>query len=169
MTTPQTELDQRFSEADTSATPWETTRGELDQAQLFWVVTVRADGRPHVSPLVAVLLDDTMYFTTGPTEQKDINLQANPHVILLTGSNDWQSGLDVVVEGEATLVTDPAALTRLAELWAQKWDGTWQYEVVDGEFRQAGRDERSTVYSVPIRKALAFGKGPFTHTRHRFA
>ena len=70
-------------------------------AQLFWVTTVRPDGRPHSTPLVAVWLDDALHFCTGPTEQKAHNLVANPHVLLTTGDNGWKGGLDVVVEGPA--------------------------------------------------------------------
>jgi hypothetical protein len=40
------------------ATPWAAAREVLQTAQLSWVTTVRADGRPHVTPLVAVWLDD---------------------------------------------------------------------------------------------------------------
>ena len=37
---------------------------------MSWLTTVRADGRPHVTPLVAVWLDDAIHFSTGPEEQK---------------------------------------------------------------------------------------------------
>lgn len=55
MTTPATAvLDQRFSDPAATAVTWEQTRQELDAAELFWITTVRADGRPHTVPLVAV-------------------------------------------------------------------------------------------------------------------
>jgi hypothetical protein len=54
VTVPQTSLDQRFSDPDAAATSWEATRRALETAELFWISTVRADGRPHVTPLVAV-------------------------------------------------------------------------------------------------------------------
>ena len=44
-----------------------------------------------------------------------MNLRANPNVILTTGCNEWERGLDVVVEGEAVQVTDDDVLERLAE------------------------------------------------------
>jgi hypothetical protein len=56
-------------------------------------------------------------------------------VILTTGCNQWDAGLDVVVEGNAVRVTDDAALQRLADAWARKWDGRWQHGVQDGAFR----------------------------------
>jgi hypothetical protein len=54
MQEPVTELDTRFSDRDAVATDWEETRGALKKAELFWISTVRADGQPHVTPLVAV-------------------------------------------------------------------------------------------------------------------
>jgi Pyridoxamine 5'-phosphate oxidase len=42
------------------------------------------DGRPHVTPLVAVWLADAIYFGTGADEQKAHNLRANSHVVLMT-------------------------------------------------------------------------------------
>ena len=77
MRNPDTELDTRFSDPDAVATGWEETRQVLEQAELFWISTVRADGRPHVTPLVAVWLDDAVHFATGPGEQKAVNLRTN--------------------------------------------------------------------------------------------
>jgi nitroimidazol reductase NimA-like FMN-containing flavoprotein (pyridoxamine 5'-phosphate oxidase superfamily) len=85
MTGPTTELDRRFSDPDATATDWGTTTDILEAAQLSWITTVRADGRPHVTPLVAVWLDEAAHFTTGPGEQKAVNLARNPSVVLTTG------------------------------------------------------------------------------------
>ena len=114
MATPSTELDTRFSEPGAEPTSWQDTLEAIKQAELFWISTVRADGRPHVTPLVAVWLDDALHFSTGAGEQKALNLENNPRVALITGANGWQSGLDVIVEGEAVRVTDPERLRLLA-------------------------------------------------------
>lgn len=167
MSEPVTKIDTRFSEPGSAATPWSQAREALEAAELFWITTVRADGRPHVTPLVAVWLDDTIYFSTGETEQKARNLRANPHVALSTGCNTWDEGLDVVVEGAAVAVTDHVKLTRLAQAWSAKWDGRWQYEVKDGRFHHPHGGD-ALVYSVTPTKVLAFGKGSFTQTSHRF-
>jgi nitroimidazol reductase NimA-like FMN-containing flavoprotein (pyridoxamine 5'-phosphate oxidase superfamily) len=168
VTTPVTTLDQRFSNPDATATGWEQTSRVLAEAELFWVTTVRADGRPHMTPLVAVWSDGTLYFCTGADEQKAVNLRGNPHVILSTGSNSWDRGLDVVVEGDAVRVSDEAMLRRLAKAWTAKWDGSWQYQVRDGAFRHVGDDEPVLVFAVTPAKVLAFAKGNFSHTSHRF-
>ena len=168
MTSPSTELDTRFSEPDAQPISWEVTREAIERAQLFWISTVRADGRPHVTPLVAVWLDGALCFSTGPGEQKAHNLAANPQVVLTTGCNDWRSGVDVVVEGRAVRVTDADRLQRLAQAWAGKWDGRWRYEVGADGFRHQGHDDVVAVYAVSPTKVLAFGKGTFGQTRHRF-
>lgn len=166
MTKPRTELDTRFSDPAAQPTSWEDTLEAIKQAGIFWISTVRTDRRPHVTPLVAVWLDDALHFSTGPGEQKARNLASNPRVALTTGINDWENGLDVVVEGEATRVTDAQQLDRLAAAWAQKWDGRWQYEVSQEGFRHGVGI--ALVFAVRPVKVLAFTKGGFSHTRHRF-
>jgi nitroimidazol reductase NimA-like FMN-containing flavoprotein (pyridoxamine 5'-phosphate oxidase superfamily) len=167
MRDPVSELDPRFSDPNTVGTEWDAAREQLEHAQLSWISTVRADGRPHVTPLVSVWHDGAAYFTTGPHEQKAVNLSQNPHVVLTTGSNEWNHGLDVTIEGEAQRVTDAGMLQRLADLWAQKWDGRWRFEArEEGFFHKGGG--LAYVYEVVPTKVLAFGKGDFTHTRHVF-
>src|SRR5262245_41807621 len=166
MPKPATTLDTRFSDPNAVATEWQETLRILETAQLFWVTTVRADGRPRVTPLVAVWLDGAIHFCTGAPEQKAVNLRHNPHVILTTGCNQWDRGLDVVVEGDAVQITDNDALERLAQAWTTKWDGQWQYEVGDGVFHH--KDGAAIVFSVKPAKVLAFGKGTFSQTRYQF-
>jgi general stress protein 26 len=166
MSEPTTTLDTRFSDPTAAPTSWDDAVRVIESAELFWITTVRADGRPHVSPLVAVWLDGTVHFCTGDAEQKAVNLRTNPHVILTTGSNTWDHGLDVVVEGEAVQVTDDATLRRLADAWRTKWDGRWQFDARDGAFHHDVGE--ALVYAVAPAKVLAFGKGTFSHTRYRF-
>lgn len=162
---PVPRLDERFSDPDAQATPWAATRETLETAQLFWITTVRSDGRPHVTPLVAVWLDETLHFSTGPHEQKAVNLAGNSHVVLTTGCNRWDQGLDVMVEGEAQRVTARATLERLAAAWAAKWDGQWRYQVTDSGFAHDAGDD-VLVFAVQPAKVLTFGKGGFSQTRY---
>ncbi|MEH1124366.1 pyridoxamine 5'-phosphate oxidase family protein [Micromonospora sp. CPCC 206061] len=168
MNEPTTALDPRFSDTDAAPTAWQRTVEVLESAEVFWISTVRADGRPHVTPLVAVWLDDALHFCTGPAEQKAVNIRDNPHVALTTGCNQWDNGLDLVVEGEARRVTDDAVLARLAEAWARKWDGRWRFQARDGAFHHDDPGGIALVFAVKPAKVLAFGKGGFSHTRHRF-
>jgi nitroimidazol reductase NimA-like FMN-containing flavoprotein (pyridoxamine 5'-phosphate oxidase superfamily) len=168
VTEPKTALDERFSDQNSVATSWNDAQRAIEDAQLFWIATVRSDGRPHVTPLVAVWVDDALHFTTGPEEQKAVNLRRNQHVLLLTGCNDWDHGLDVVVEGTAIQVRDNDTLKALAEAWTRKWDGSWNYEARGGAFHQPDGAGTALVFRVEPAKVLSFGKGTFSHTRHRF-
>ncbi len=171
MTAPVTTLSREYSDPEATVTGWEETRKALEEAELFWISTVRTDGRPHVTPIVAAWADGAIWFSTGEGEQKFANLGENPHVVLTTGCNQWDRGLDVVVEGEAVLVTDDATLSRIATAFASKWDGRWQWAARDGAFRDPDRDVsgRAMVFSVTPVKVFAHAKGdPFGETRHRF-
>jgi hypothetical protein len=75
---PATQLDERFSDPDAQPTPWANTKTKLVTAQPSWITTVRTDGRPHVTPLVAVWVDDTVHFCTGPEEKKPETSPAIP-------------------------------------------------------------------------------------------
>jgi hypothetical protein len=169
MSTPVTTFDQEYSDPAATATGWEETRKALQEAELFWVSTVRADGRPHVTPVVAAWFEGAIWFATGANEQKFANMRAHPHVVLTTGCNRWDGGLDVVVEGEAVQVTDDAVLGRVAGAFATKWDGRWQYTARDGAFRDDEGRGGAMVFSVTPAKVFAHAKGdPFGATRHRF-
>ena len=165
----EADLDRRFSDRGATPTPWAAVQQVLENAQLSWITTVRPDGRPHVTPLVAVWLDGALHFSTGLGEQKAKNLARNPQVVVTTGCNSWDQGLDVMVEGEARRVTDRATLERLAAAWASKWNGQWQFGVGDEGFvhPEGGPDEPVLVFAVRPAKVLAFGKGEFSHTRFR--
>ena len=164
---PMPELDQRFSDPNASTTAWTEVRRVIEDAELFWISTVRPNGHPHVTPLPAVWYEDALYFCTGADEQKGKNLARNPRCALTTGKNVWKSGLDIVVEGDATRVTDEARLRRLASLWESKYHGDWRFEVVNGAFRHEAGE--ALVFEVVPVKVLAFAKGDFAQTRFRFA
>ena len=173
MNEPVTKLDPRYSVPDGVATSWEETRRVLETAEMFWLSTVRTDGRPHVTPLPAVWHDGAIHFSTANTSRKAVNLRGNPHVILTTGCNQ-RGGLTVVVEGDAVRITDQDTLERLASVWATKWDGSWPYQVRNGYFYLYDEDEQrvlvdsNLVFSVKPTKVFAFAKGHISHTRHQF-
>jgi len=172
MRDPKTTVDERFSEEGAQPTPWADTLSAIESAELFWITTVRADGRPHVTPLVAVWHDDALYFSTGPDEQKAVNLTHHEHVILTTGCNDWKKGIDVVIEGVASRVESKDVLTRVAEVWTHKWDGRWNYAVgIDCFHHRDGErvlDGDVYVFRVTPERVFVFSKGSFSQTRHQF-
>lgn len=164
MSEPRTHLDQRFSEPSASALTWDETRARIAQAELFWITTVRADGRPHVTPLVAVWHDGALHFCTGAEEQKALNLAANPNVALTTGTNAWNAGVDIVVEGRAEKVTDRDQLTALAAAWQRKWDGRWTFGAGEGGFTH---DPATAATSPRCMPCSPPGRSPSArHRRH---
>ena len=84
-------LDTRFGDAD-EPLDGDTVRKALASAELYWLTTVRADGRPHVTPLVGVWIDDSFVFCTGSDEQKTRNLENGNAVAVTTGANTWNDG-----------------------------------------------------------------------------
>ena len=164
--TPQTELDTRYSVAEATATDWETARDVFAGSGLYWLVSVRADGRPHTTPGTGVWDGDAAYFTTGPEEQKARNLAANPHCSLIAGANHYDQGLEVVVEGVATRVTDQTRLGEIAAAYDTKYGGDWHFDVVDGGF--AHHAGVAHVFEVAPVTAYGFGKDVASHTRWRF-
>jgi Pyridoxamine 5'-phosphate oxidase len=163
---PRATLDARYSEEGARAASWPDAVARLEQAGLFWVSTVRADGRPHVTPVAAVWLDGGLYFSSGPGEQKSRNLAANRHCAVTTGCNTWDKGFDIVLHGEAVVVRDLPLLQQVANAFAAKYGSDWVFEVAgDGTFRGHGV---SLVYQLAPVQALGFGKDPFSHTRWDF-
>jgi general stress protein 26 len=160
-------LDTRFSDPAAEATPWPKVEAALERAELYWITTVRADGRPHVTPLIGAWFDGAMHFTTGLEEQKARNLEHNAHVALTTGSNTWARGLDVVVEGRAVRVADAAALQRLADALEAKYGAVWHFDVGDGVFLHSGGAHEAAVFRIETSKVMAFAKDPHAQTTYR--
>ncbi len=107
--------------AGASAHSWDGTARLLGDAELSWISTVRPDGSPHVTPLITVLHEGAVHFCTGPDERKARNLDANPAVVLTTGSNTLHGGTDVVLEGVAERVTGEDRIRGLGDAWAAKY------------------------------------------------
>lgn len=169
------QIDPRYGDASATAPPWSDIERLLTDAQLYWIITVRAEGRPHAVPLVGVWHDGAFAFCTGSEEQKQRNLDANPQVAVTTGSmgtKGWDRGKDVVVEGTAVRVTDAEALRALADAWFAKYGEDWKFEVRGQEFVELSDSRGSTtvgarVYRVAAAKVIALGDA-HGQTTYRF-
>ncbi len=157
-------LDKRFGARD-EPLDGGTVREALASADLYWLTTVRSDGRPHVTPLVGLWLQDSFVFCTGGAEQKARNLEHGNAVAITTGSNTWDRGLDLVVEGRAERVTGLAALTDLADAYRDKYGDDWDYDADDEVFDPEGN--RAYVFRVQPTKVIAFSKSPHGQTTFR--
>jgi general stress protein 26 len=163
---PTATIDTRFSDPEAGPTPWPEAEHALEQAELYWLTTVRPDGRPHVTPLIGVTRNGAVHFCTGLREQKARNLEHNTQVAVTTGTNTWAQGLDVVVEGTAVRITDRDALQRLADAYEAKYGSAWHFEVGDGVFGSG--ELEAAVFRIEPAKVLAFAKRPHAQTTYRF-
>jgi len=141
---------------DAPTMDWEDVRRTLDAGHeqapgreegpgrhTTWLTTINNDGSPHVTPLGAELLDGSYYFTTGRRSRKGRNLARDPRCVVSVSIRE----LDLVVEGEARLVTDPEIVAKLAKVWS---DGGWPCEV----------DESGTALTAPY-SAQSAGPPPW--------
>jgi general stress protein 26 len=158
-------ISPQYGNPSATAPTWSEIERRLTEAQLYWLVTVRRDGRPHAVPVCGAWHDGAFYFCTGDAEQKMRNLEHDAHVVVTAGTlgaDGWSTGKDIAVEGEATRVTDEPLLRQLAEEWARKYAGDWAWEVRDGRFFELsgqgdGRGDGAAVFRVPPDKVLVFG------------
>ena len=176
---PRAELDARYSSAlsrrpgarDVTATAWAEAERHLERADIFWLSTVRQDGRLHVTPVVAAWHDGVLYFSTGPGEQKARNLAHDTHCALTTGNNSLTEGLDLVVEGTAMPVTEPAVLEEVITAYETKYGA--HITSPEGTFHgmtDAFRTGKVAVFALSPTTAYGFGRdnGVYTHTRWMF-
>jgi PPOX class probable F420-dependent enzyme len=79
-----------------------------------WLATINPDGSPHVTGVGALWTDGAFWFETGEHTRKGRNLARDPRCTLSVAAHDF----DLVVDGEASSVTDPATVAKMAERWA---------------------------------------------------
>jgi general stress protein 26 len=166
MKQPKATLDKQYSSETATARAWEEGRSLLEKAEIYWLTTVRADGRPNVSPLAAIWLDGAIHFCTGEHERKALNIASNRQCAITTGCNAMNEGFDIVIEGDAIRVLDREMLQRIADAYGAKYAG-WGLTVGEGVL--LGEDGDTLVFEIVPVKAFGFGKGePFSQTRWDF-
>src|ERR1700730_1463025 len=104
------------------------------------LATIDRDGSPHVTGVGALWVDGAFWFETGEHTRKGNNLARDPLCTLSLATHDF----DLVVEGEASLVTDPPTVAAMAARWnAAGWparvDETGQALTADFSAPSAGR------------------------------
>jgi hypothetical protein len=111
--------------------PWSRARDVLtaDPAaeRPCYLGTVDPDGRPHAAGVGAAYHDGDWWVVSGPGTRKSRNLAADPRCTISTRIE----GLDLVLEGRADRVTDPATVERLAAFYR---DSGWPVEAQDDTF-----------------------------------
>ena len=134
-----------------------------------WLATINSDGSPHVTGIGALWTHGCFWFETGTRTRKGRNLARDPRCTLSVAARDF----DLVVDGEATLVTDPATVADLAARWAAAgWparpDDTGTALTAEFSAPSAGPPPWN-VYRLTPRTATALGTvDPGGATRWRF-
>jgi Pyridoxamine 5'-phosphate oxidase len=159
--------------------PWARVRERLEQGftqapetggpnrHTAWLATVRPDGRPHVMPLGALWLDGRFYFNAGPGTRKARNLAEDPRCVITVATHPF----DLVVEGEAKMVTDEATLRRIAEAFAAEgWEATVRDGALYAEYSApAAGPPPWHVYEMTPTTVFALGTAePYGAARWRF-
>jgi hypothetical protein len=89
--------------------------------------TVSPEGRPHSAGFGPAWHDGTIYFVSGAETRKSRNLAQNPACTVSMSLK----GLDLILEGTASRVTDPEMLEQLAAVYRE---GGWPAEVEGAAF-----------------------------------
>jgi hypothetical protein len=82
-----------------------------------WIATIDADGSPNVNGIGSLWLDGAFIFETGRSSRKGRNIERDPRCTISLSLEDF----DLVVEGEAELVSDPALVLEVARIYAEDW------------------------------------------------
>jgi hypothetical protein len=112
---------------------WAWARDQLRDALVYWVSTIRPEGRPHAMPTWGVWLDDTFWFEGGTETRRVRNLAVNPSAVVSIGG----VGMALIVEGvvEMRLDPDPALGARLVEGFAKYRVPPYEYEADPANWR----------------------------------
>ncbi len=107
--------------------PWSRPRdllaaGPPQPGTSFFLGTTHPDGRPHAASVGVFWHDGDLYFTSGLATRKSRNLQANPLCTMSVGL----TGIDLILEGQATTIADRPTLDLVA---SKARDGGWPAEV----------------------------------------
>jgi hypothetical protein len=134
-----------------------------------WLATINPDGSPHVTGIGALWARGQFWFETGQHTRKGKNLARDPRCTLSVATREF----DLVLAGQATLVTDPATVADLAARWAADgWparvDNTGVALTAEFSAPSAGPPPWQ-VYRLTARTATALGTvEPGGATRWRF-
>jgi Pyridoxamine 5'-phosphate oxidase len=134
-----------------------------------WLTTINRDGSPHVTGIGGLWVDGAFWFETGDGTRKAKNLARDPRCALSVATHEF----DLVLDGEARKVVDPATVASMAARWAaQGWparvDDTGQALTAEYSAPSAGPPPWF-VYRLTPRVATALGTvEPGGATRWRF-
>ena len=122
----------------------------LEQDEVIWLTTVRADGLPQPSPVWFLWNGETMLIYSQPNTPKLRNIAGNPKVSLNLNSNETGGDI-VVVSGTAVVDEHPTPAADVPEYLAKYRSAIVRMGADPDQFMQS--------YSVAIRVTLAKLRG----------
>lgn len=143
---------------------WAMAREQLAAAPKVWLATQRPNGHPHVTPVLAVWRDASIYVATRPTSRKGRNLAVNRQCVVSAGTEV----VDLVVECRAGKVAGDADLGPVVAAFLAKY--TWELTVRDGHVYEdslPGSPEYE-LYALTPTTGFGYGTDGMTATRWRF-
>ena len=111
----------------TGLLPWSWAEERLVSSRNYWVTTVWPDGRPHLMPVWGMWHEDSFWFSSSKPSRKARNLTADPRCMVATED----AVNPVVVEGQASLVTDRDELAMMLALENAKYSTDYGIETLD--------------------------------------
>ena len=99
--------------------------GPANSRTTWSLATIGTDGRPHAVGVAVRWRDGDLHFNSGPGTRKARNLAGDPACVLSVVLD----GIDLVLEGEATLLDDRDVFEAVI---ARFRDGGWPAEVEGG-------------------------------------
>jgi hypothetical protein len=105
--------------------PWKWAEEQLVDARSYWITTIGASGRPHVRPVWAVWLDDSVQFSTGARHAS--NIARDPRVTV----NLEDADECLIIEGIATAVRDEPVRQAFADAYGPKYRWEMTLDFVD--------------------------------------
>lgn len=138
---------------------WSEADGLLTDSRVYWLASVRPDGRPHVVPSDGIWLDGTLYFGGSPDTVHMRNVRATGHAVAHVGDG---LAAAVIVEGK---VTDETPTHDVAERLAEANNTKY------ADYGMAMRPEdyvKTGVTALRAHRVLAWTSYPENATRFEF-
>ncbi len=91
-------------------------------ARVLQLATLDKNGAPHQAPMWFTMDDDRIVFRSFTKSQKIVNLMRDPRLSVLVESGHAYAELrGVMIQGTATLVTDPAYVLKIYGMLAGRY------------------------------------------------
>lgn len=119
---PATEESYGIPESEDGMLTWEFVAENMASDRLYWITTVRPDGKPHARPTWGVWLENTFYCGGGERTRWVRNLSTNPEIVV----HREDAEAVVILEGRAERIDDGTAdetlVERIDSAYAEKYD-----------------------------------------------